>query len=142
MLQARRAVDVRNALSGMISWCRDNRGREQTMSTLTLVRHGQATPFDKITDRLSEIGEEQARHLARYWLLYNISFDEAYSGTLVRQQRTAEIVAEVFRAEGLKFPKVEPTADFNEYDADGILKKLAPALAEKDAQFKKLTEEY
>jgi len=29
------------------------------MSTITLVRHGQATPFDKITDRLSAIGEAQ-----------------------------------------------------------------------------------
>ena len=31
------------------------------MSTLTVVRHGQARPFDSNPDQLSALGEEQAR---------------------------------------------------------------------------------
>ena len=34
------------------------------MSTLTVVRHGQARPFEKNSDCLSETGEQQARALA------------------------------------------------------------------------------
>ena len=34
------------------------------MSTLTVVRHGQARPFDSNPDQLSALGEEQARTLA------------------------------------------------------------------------------
>lgn len=112
------------------------------MSTLTLVRHGQATPFDTITDRLSATGEAQARRLAEFWMHHGVQFDEAYAGTLARQQRTAEIIAETFAANGVNFPSLQQTTDFNEYDADGILKKLAPALAEKDARFKRLAEDY
>ena len=112
------------------------------MSTLTLVRHGQATPFEDITDRLSQTGEAQARKLAEYWLRHQIEFDEAHCGTLVRQRRTAEIVADLFAANGRHFPAAQATADLNEYDADGILKRLAPALAEKDAEFRRLTAEF
>ncbi|MDQ3013699.1 MAG: histidine phosphatase family protein, partial [Acidobacteriota bacterium] len=54
------------------------------MGTLTFVRHGQARPFEKETDRLSEIGEQQARALGQYWLRQGVRFDEVYSGTLVR----------------------------------------------------------
>jgi broad specificity phosphatase PhoE len=110
------------------------------MSTITLVRHGQATPFDKITDRLSAIGEAQAKKLAEYWLRYEVQFDEVYSGPLVRQQRTAEIVAACYREAGAAFPEIEIKEEFKEYDADGILTKLAPALAEKNPEFKKLVD--
>jgi broad specificity phosphatase PhoE len=110
------------------------------MSTITLVRHGQATPFDKITDRLSPIGEEQARKLAQYWLRYDVRFDEVYTGPLVRQQRTAEIVAEGYREAGAEFPAIQMKSEFKEYDADGILTKLAPALAARNPEFRKLVD--
>ena len=35
------------------------------MSTLVLVRHAQATPFEKDSDRLSAAGEQQAIALGR-----------------------------------------------------------------------------
>lgn len=112
------------------------------MSTLTLVRHGQATPFDKITDRLSAIGEAQAQKLAAYWLRYDVRFDEVYSGPLVRQQRTAEIVARGYAEAGVEFPAVAQMSEFKEYDADGILTRLAPALAAKNPEFRKLAEQF
>jgi broad specificity phosphatase PhoE len=112
------------------------------MSTLTLVRHGQATPFEKDTDRLSPIGEAQARKLAEHWLRYGVQFDEAYRGSLVRHQRTAEIVAECYREAGVAFPELRVMPEFNEYDANGILTILLPAFAEQSAEFKKRVGEF
>jgi broad specificity phosphatase PhoE len=112
------------------------------MSTITLVRHGQATPFDKITDRLSPIGEAQATKLAEYWLRYDVRFDEVYSGPLLRQQRTAEIVAACYEQAGLPFPAIVVMDEFKEYDAEGILTKLAPALADKNPEFRKLVTQF
>ncbi len=112
------------------------------MSTLTLIRHGQATPFEKDTDRLSPIGEAQSRKLADYWLRYGVQFDEVYRGSLVRHQRTAEIVADCYREAGAEFPEIRVMAEFNEYDATGILTKLLPAFADRSPDFKKRVEEF
>src|SRR5262245_6229597 len=112
------------------------------MSRLTLVRHGQATPFATVTDRLSATGEAQAKRLAQFWMRHDIQFDAAYSGTLQRQQRTAEIVSDSFAQASLHFPAVETTSAFNEYDAEGILRKLAPAFAEENREFKRLSDDY
>jgi broad specificity phosphatase PhoE len=105
------------------------------MSTLLLVRHGQARAFDADSDRLTERGEAQARRLGEHFVRAGIEFDEVYTGTLVRQRRTATIASEVFRASGRSFP--EPSSDpaWNEYDATGILASLLPELAARDAEF-------
>src|SRR5215470_17458685 len=65
--------------------------RRIKMGYLVLVRHGQARMFEKDSDQLSPLGEEQARMLARFWIREGLKFDEVYSGALVRQRRTAEI---------------------------------------------------
>jgi len=82
------------------------------MSTLVLVRHAQATVFEKDSDRLSAIGEQQAIALGQFWKARNIRFDEVYSGTLQRHTRTAELAG---------VPEFTPRPEFNEYDANGIL---------------------
>jgi broad specificity phosphatase PhoE len=86
------------------------------MSTLTVVRHGQARPFDANPDQLSPLGEEQARMLGEYWKRLGIKFDEVWSGSLVRQRQTAELACGA--------PWV--SEDWNEYDANGILHSYAP----------------
>ncbi|MDP8983329.1 MAG: histidine phosphatase family protein [Acidobacteriota bacterium] len=83
------------------------------MSTLTLVRHAQATPFDSITDRLSPLGEEQSRRLGDYWRTHSVLFDEAYTGTMQRHLRTAELA-------GISAFTQDPA--FNEYPAEAILR--------------------
>jgi broad specificity phosphatase PhoE len=82
------------------------------MSTLVLVRHAQATIFDKDSDRLSSIGEQQAIALGEFWKARNIGFDEVYTGTLRRHTRTAELAG---------FDQFDTKPEFNEYDANGIL---------------------
>lgn len=112
------------------------------MGNIVLVRHGQARTFEQDSDRLSELGEEQARALARYWIRENARFDEIYSGTLVRQRRTAEIAGECFAQAGLQWPLLTATPEFNEYDSVGILHRLVPALAERDPAFRRLLDEF
>ena len=85
------------------------------MSTLVLVRHAQATPFEKITDQLSKIGEDQSARLGEYWRARGVVFDEVYSGTFQRHIRTAELAG---------FSGFECIDAFNEYSADRILRAL------------------
>ena len=94
------------------------------MSTLTVVRHGQARPFDSNPDRLSPLGEEQSRALAEYWKRIGVSFDEVWSGSLNRQIQTADLAVG-------QAPETSP--DWNEYDANGILHHFAPPYELEDA---------
>ena len=64
------------------------------MGLLTLVRHGQASAFAANYDRLSTLGELQAQLLGACWKRRNLTFDRVFCGPRVRQQRTAEIVAD------------------------------------------------
>ena len=112
------------------------------MGQLTLIRHGQARAFERDSDRLTDLGEEQARQLGAYWLRRNTVFDEVYCGTLVRQRRTAEIAGEGFAAHGRAWPALQSLPELNEYDASGLWQRLAPALAEQDTQFRAVFEAF
>ncbi|HYK18345.1 MAG TPA: histidine phosphatase family protein [Bryobacteraceae bacterium] len=83
------------------------------MSTLVLVRHGQARPFQPNSDSLSKTGIEQARQLGEYWRAHGVTFDEVYSGALMRHRQTAEAAG---------FSNYEALPDFNEYNAEAILR--------------------
>ncbi|HTS77262.1 MAG TPA: histidine phosphatase family protein [Bryobacteraceae bacterium] len=87
------------------------------MSTLTVVRHAQARPFQQDSDRLSELGEAQARALAEYWSRNGVEFDEVWCGSLARHCRTAALAIE-------KAATISP--DWNEYDSEGILRGYPP----------------
>lgn len=100
------------------------------MSRLILVRHGQA-----VSDRLTELGERQAEALAVSWLAAGLTPDAAWHGTLERQRRTAEAVAEAFERAGRPFPELQVLPGLDEYPAEGAMERLAPLLAERDASF-------
>ena len=112
------------------------------MGYLVLVRHGQARSFEKEGDRLSSLGEEQARELAGYWIRQGVNFDEVYSGALTRQRRTAEIAGERFAQDGLDWPQLQIMPELNEYDSIGIINNLIPSLAERDAAFRALADAF
>jgi len=112
------------------------------MSTLLLVRHGQARAFDADSDRLTERGEEQARVLGTHLVRAGSEFDEIWTGTLVRQRRTAELIGEAFAAAGRAFPAPRTLPSWNEYGADAILGSLLPELASRDESFSALVQEF
>src|SRR3989454_8097121 len=64
------------------------------MGTLLLVRHGQASAFEENYDRLSTLGEKQARMLGESFRRRGLRVERVFCGPRVRQQRTAEIASE------------------------------------------------
>ena len=113
------------------------------MGYLVLVRHGQARMFEKDSDQLSPLGEEQARTLAKFWMWQGVKFDEVYSGALVRQRRTAEIAGECFVQSGSDdWPQLQIMPELNEYDSVGIINNLIPSLAQRDSAFRALAEAF
>jgi broad specificity phosphatase PhoE len=97
------------------------------VSTLTLVRHGQAEPFQRESAALTSLGEAQAAKLAQFWLRNQVRFDEVYCGALARQARTQQVIATCFRASGQPWPEAQPDEAWNEYDAPGVLQHSVPA---------------
>lgn len=95
------------------------------MSTIYLVRHGQASFGTDNYDQLSGTGHEQVRQLGRYFAELGERIDRIYSGDLRRQTETAEIISESF-AEAAPPLVIEPA--FNEYDSDLILHTFAKSL--------------
>ena len=60
------------------------------MTSIYLVRHGQASFGKKDYDNLSEIGEKQSFLLGEHFKKLKLNFDKIYVGTLKRQIQTSE----------------------------------------------------
>ena len=108
------------------------------MSQLLLIRHGQATPFEADTDRLSPLGEDQARAVGAYLLASGMLPSRVVHGPLLRQTRTAELAAQ---AAGDGWPAPQTLPGLAEYDGDGLFRLLAPKLAEQNPEFAALSRE-
>ena len=105
---------------------------------MTLIRHGQASFFAADYDRLSSMGEEQSRLLGQYWGIHGVRIDQVYSGPRLRQQQTTRWIGEAFRQHGGNWPDPVIEAGLDEYDLSGLMKHLAPALADEDSRFASL----
>jgi broad specificity phosphatase PhoE len=103
------------------------RERFTDVSTLTLVRHGQAEPFQQKSAALTSLGEAQAAKLAQFWLRNQVRFDEVHAGVLARQTRTEQVIAACFRASDQPWPEARADGAWNEYDAPGVLRHCVPA---------------
>lgn len=112
------------------------------MSTLTLVRHAQASFHADNYDELSALGREQARLLGELWMRRQIDFDEVYCGPRVRQRQTAEIVGSVCAKAGRTWPEPVTLAELDEYDFGHLLRDLGPEFARQDAAFAELLANY
>jgi broad specificity phosphatase PhoE len=102
------------------------------MGILFLVRHAQASFLEQNYDKLSKLGEEQARLLGEYWARRNIVFDRACVGPCVRQKDTATIMSVEYRKAGLEFPEPLVLPEFDEYQGEAVLELSLPALLEND----------
>jgi len=112
------------------------------MSTLLLVRHGQARLFTADYDRLSDIGLSQAGALADFWLDRGIRPDSVYSGTMIRQRQTADAVGKVFTTTGEVWPEPQEISGLNEYPAKEITESLLPVLRKTDSGFERLAADF
>lgn len=98
---------------------RHRRPREPLLSTLHLIRHGQASFGTDDYDRLSSLGETQIRHLRDHYARTGQRIDDIYSGRLKRQQATAAILAAATTT------PVKDRSAFDEYDAHALFRAHA-----------------
>ncbi|WP_319409135.1 histidine phosphatase family protein [uncultured Desulfosarcina sp.] len=105
------------------------------MSTLYLIRHGQASFGTSDYDALSDRGRHQARVLGGFFLKTGIRFDACWSGTLNRQQQTLGEVRDTYLDAGLDLPLPAETAALDEYDYEAVLRALIPVIEKEDPAF-------
>jgi broad specificity phosphatase PhoE len=96
------------------------------VSTLYLVRHGQASFGQANYDRLSPLGERQARMVGEYWARWGVKFDAVYVGSLERQRVSMELAREAYAAAGLGFPAPVTMPEWNEYNMQALLTGTVP----------------
>jgi broad specificity phosphatase PhoE len=112
------------------------------MSNIILARHGQASFLERDYDKLCANGETQARLLGEYWARRGMVFDGVYSGPRVRQRETARIVADAYRSAGLDLPEAVAMSEFDEYQAEAVLRECLPQLLRVNAEIKELRHAY
>src|SRR5258708_9749732 len=112
------------------------------MSLLTMVRHGQASYMAENYDKLSPMGERQARKLGEFWLRQGVSFDHVFYGPAQRHIRTGEIVRDLFREADMDWPEPVIVRDLDEFDAAKLMAILMPVLAEENEVVRSLNEAY
>jgi broad specificity phosphatase PhoE len=102
------------------------------VTTLVLVRHGQASFGARNYDELSAIGERQGVLLGEHWARCGRSFDAAWSGDMVRQKVTA---TRAFTALGVPDMPVTVDPAFNEFDHNSLIRAYLPLVAKEHPQF-------
>jgi broad specificity phosphatase PhoE len=112
------------------------------MSHIILVRHGQASFLGPDYDKLCANGEAQAGLLGEYWARRGVVFSSVYSGPRVRQRETAGIVAEAYRNAGLAFPDTVVMSEFDEYQAEAVLRECLPQLLLVNVEIRELRRAY
>jgi broad specificity phosphatase PhoE len=108
------------------------------MGILFLVRHAQASFLEQNYDKLSKLGEAQARLLGEYWAQRNVVFDRVCVGPRVRQKDTARLVSEAFERNGLTFPQPLVLSEFDEYEGEAVLERSLPGLIKNDKRIRDL----
>ncbi|CAH0271924.1 2,3-bisphosphoglycerate-dependent phosphoglycerate mutase [Pseudomonas sp. Bi70] len=94
------------------------------MGSIYLIRHGQASFGAEDYDVLSSLGERQSILLGSHLAQTGLRLDRALSGSLIRQAHTARLVLEQLD----EVPELHTDAAFNEFDAEGVIRALLPAL--------------
>ena len=112
------------------------------MGRLLLIRHGQAAAFSDDSDRLTELGERQARVIGEAFVAERLEVDVVIRGSLRRHVQTEAGVSAAYERAGLVWPKAHERPEWNEYDAGAIMSILGDALRKSDTEFARLAEEF
>ncbi|HYW04182.1 MAG TPA: histidine phosphatase family protein [Gammaproteobacteria bacterium] len=98
------------------------------MSILTVIRHGQASFGADDYDRLSALGERQARALARHWRDTGFACQRVFVGPLRRHRQTWEAVADELAAGGPRLPESEYLPELDEHKGEFVFRNALPQL--------------
>jgi broad specificity phosphatase PhoE len=102
------------------------------MGRVFLVRHAQASFLQPNYDKLSAVGEVQARRLGAFWAQHKIIFNRICSGPAARHLNTAAIVSETYSWAGRAFPQPVVLDEFDEFQGDAVLERSLPQLLQND----------
>lgn len=106
------------------------------MSTLYLVRHGQASFGKEDYDQLSELGYQQAQVTGKY--LAKITQPKVFvSGTLKRQRQTLIEIKKGFSSSDIDCAECIELSEFNEFDHRNILEVVYPNFRETHSEMLK-----
>lgn len=100
------------------------------MTQLILIRHGQASFGQRNYDKLSELGQQQARVAGQALQAQGLAFDAFISGDMARQKATAEQAAAQMRAP----PELQIRPAFNEYSAESLFAAYMPSVLAENPQ--------
>jgi broad specificity phosphatase PhoE len=98
------------------------------VGSIYLIRHGQASFGADDYDVLSTVGIRQAQVLGAHLAELGLEFDRCLSGDLRRQKDTARHTLAQLSEAGLKAPEVVIDSAFDEFDAEGVIRALIPAM--------------
>ena len=104
------------------------------MSLIYLIRHAQAGTRDNY-DVLSELGHEQARLLGEYFVSQEINLNTVYSGSMRRQQHTAELACSAYARGNLLAPEIVGDSRWDEFSLASVYRSLARRLMDESPEF-------
>jgi broad specificity phosphatase PhoE len=104
------------------------------LSTLYLIRHGQASFGSANYDVLSELGAEQARRLGAHFAGRGARIDACYAGPCQRQIDTARMFLHGAQQAGARYPEASQLDALDEYPAMALLARWLPRLAAESAE--------
>lgn len=106
------------------------------MSTLYLVRHGQAAFGADDYDVLSELGTAQGAALGEHWARWGLRIDSLYVGPRRRHEATASALLAGLARGGAAAPTVLPLPSWDEFDFGAVLRGARPTLESEYQQLK------
>lgn len=104
------------------------------MSSLYLIRHGQASFGAADYDVLSDLGIKQSADLGKYTAERPVKFDAVYTGPRKRQIDTAQHMFDAARSHGLDHPEPVMLEDFDEYPAFELIDYFMPIVSKSDPE--------
>lgn len=102
------------------------------VSTLYLIRHGQASFGAHDYDVLSARGERQSRLLGAHFARAGRRIDAVFEGPARRHRDTAALAIEGARENGVELPAPTPLAELDEYPGVALFKRWLPALTSEE----------
>ena len=90
------------------------------MTTLYLVRHGQASFGKANYDKLSELGKVQSGYLGQYFAERELAFDQLITGSLTRHRETASAIGQNLPS----LPAATEIDDLNEFDFMAVVNRF------------------
>jgi broad specificity phosphatase PhoE len=102
------------------------------MSTLTIVRHGQASFLSGDYDQLSPLGVDQSRRLGIYWATQGLVPTHLVVGPRRRHQQTLAAVEAGIAHAGGNAPVAVSDDRLDEFDWDGLFRYANSTLSRRD----------